>query len=164
MINNPFLFNSVLSRHTSNVWGYRGLFPHKFQSITCFLGGMQRALLDLRLDLDSISLTESPYEALYNASSCHSLDSICSGRSSDRDSLCREIAKTRRVSIILSLCVFTPFVSRFVFITILIVPQKERPPPPAKPPPEEDEDFERRQNAGANRDVSILCLLLLSVK
>ncbi|CAI9593270.1 unnamed protein product, partial [Staurois parvus] len=88
-------------------------------------GGMQRALLDLRLDLDSISQTESPYEALYNASSCHSLDSICSGRSSDRDSLCREIAKTRR---------------------------KERPPPPAKPPPEEDEDFERRQNAGAIRE------------
>ncbi|KAM5179662.1 ankyrin repeat and SAM domain-containing protein 1A isoform 2-T2 [Mantella aurantiaca] len=87
-------------------------------------GGMQRALLDLRLDLDCISQTESPYEALYNASSCHSLDSICSGRSSDRDSLCREIAKTRR---------------------------KERPPPPAKPPPE-DEDFERRQNSGAIRE------------
>nr|DBA33836.1 TPA: hypothetical protein GDO54_001463 [Pyxicephalus adspersus] len=88
-------------------------------------GGMQRALLDLRLDLDSISQTESPYEALYNASSCHSLDSICSGRSSDRDSLCHEIAKTRR---------------------------KERPPPPAKPPPEEDEDFESRQSGSATRE------------
>ncbi|KAM9320208.1 ankyrin repeat and SAM domain-containing protein 1A [Gastrophryne carolinensis] len=87
--------------------------------------GKQKALLDLRLDLDSISQVESPYEALYNASSCHSLDSICSGRSSDRDSLCREIAKTRL---------------------------KERPPPPAKPPPEEEEDLERRQGAGAIRD------------
>ncbi|XP_068125514.1 ankyrin repeat and SAM domain-containing protein 1A isoform X3 [Hyperolius riggenbachi] len=87
-------------------------------------GGMQRPLLDLRLDLECISQTESPYEALYNASSCHSLDSICSGRSSDRDSLCREIAKTRL---------------------------KERPPPPAKPPPEED-DLERKPSMGAIRD------------
>ncbi|XP_063810989.1 ankyrin repeat and SAM domain-containing protein 1A isoform X3 [Pseudophryne corroboree] len=87
-------------------------------------GSMQRALLDLRLDLDCISQTESPYEALYNASSCHSLDSICSGRSSDRDSLCREIAKSRL----------------------------ERPPPPAKPPPEDEEELERRHSAGANRE------------
>ncbi|XP_075051853.1 ankyrin repeat and SAM domain-containing protein 1A isoform X5 [Mixophyes fleayi] len=87
-------------------------------------GNMQRALLDLRLDLDSISQSESPYEALYNASSCHSLDSICSGRSSDRDSLCREIAKTRL---------------------------KERPPPPAKPPPE-DEELERGHGVGAIRE------------
>lgn len=123
---------------------------------------MQRALLDLRLDLDSISQTESPYEALYNASSCHSLDSICSGRSSDRDSLCREIAKTRRVSIIVYLCAYLPLLLAGFFYDNIIVPQKERPPPPAKPPPEEDEDFERRQNAGAIREVSILCLLLLS--
>ncbi|XP_071993289.1 ankyrin repeat and SAM domain-containing protein 1A isoform X2 [Engystomops pustulosus] len=85
-------------------------------------GGMQRTLLDLRLDLDSISQTESPYEALFNASSCHSLDSICSGRSSDRDSLCRENAKTRH----------------------------ERPPPPAKPPPEDEEDLERKQSLQSN--------------
>lgn len=29
---------------------------------------------------------ESPYEALYEATSCHSLDSLTSGKSSDRDS------------------------------------------------------------------------------
>ncbi|XP_075709637.1 ankyrin repeat and SAM domain-containing protein 1A isoform X2 [Rhinoderma darwinii] len=86
-------------------------------------GVMQRALLDLHLDLDSISQSESPYEALYNASSCHSLDSICSGRSSDRDSLCHEIAKMQH---------------------------KERPPPPAKPPPEDEEDLDRKQNVHSN--------------
>ncbi|KAG9493221.1 hypothetical protein GDO78_001241 [Eleutherodactylus coqui] len=87
---------------------------------------MQRALLDLHLDLDCISQSESPYEALYNTSSCHSLDSICSGRSSDRDSLCRENAKTQH---------------------------KERPPPPAKPPPEDEEDLERKESVGAVREV-----------
>ncbi|KAM8976006.1 ankyrin repeat and SAM domain-containing protein 1A [Pelodytes ibericus] len=88
-------------------------------------GTMQRALLDLRLDLDSISQSESPYEALYNASSCHSLDSICSGRSSDRDSLSRETTRTQR---------------------------KERPPPPAKPPPEDDEEYDMRRNIGTARE------------
>lgn len=29
---------------------------------------------------------ESPYEALFEATSCHSLDSLTSGKSSDRDS------------------------------------------------------------------------------
>ncbi|XP_053562817.1 ankyrin repeat and SAM domain-containing protein 1A isoform X2 [Bombina bombina] len=87
-------------------------------------GGLQRGFLDLRLDLESVSLSESPYEALYNASSCHSLDSICSARSSDRDSLSREITRTRK---------------------------KERPPPPAKPPPEEDEDLQR-SGVGATRE------------
>ena len=29
---------------------------------------------------------ESPYEALFEATSCHSLDSLASGKSSDRDS------------------------------------------------------------------------------
>ncbi|KAM3934400.1 ankyrin repeat and SAM domain-containing protein 1A isoform 2-T2 [Leptodactylus fuscus] len=85
-------------------------------------GGMQRALLDLHLDLESISQSESPYEALYNASSCHSLDSICSGRSSDRDSLCRENLKTRH----------------------------ERPPPPAKPPPEDEKELESKQSVHSN--------------
>ncbi|XP_056413646.1 ankyrin repeat and SAM domain-containing protein 1A isoform X3 [Hyla sarda] len=84
--------------------------------------GMQRALLDLHLDLHSIAQMESPYEALYNAASCHSLDSICSGRSSDRDSLCRENAKMPH----------------------------ERPPPPAKPPPEEEEALGQKQSVHGN--------------
>ncbi|KAM4048420.1 ankyrin repeat and SAM domain-containing protein 1A isoform 2-T2 [Anomaloglossus baeobatrachus] len=91
-------------------------------------GGMQRALLDLRLDLDSISQSESPYEALYNASSCHSLDSICSRRSSDRDSLCHENTKTRHM---------------------------ERPPPPAKPPPEDEEELERKHSVHSNMHISL---------
>ncbi|XP_069827549.1 ankyrin repeat and SAM domain-containing protein 1A isoform X2 [Dendropsophus ebraccatus] len=89
-------------------------------------GSMQRALLDLRLDLESIAQMESPYEALCNASSCHSLDSLCSGRSSDRDSLCRENANPRH---------------------------KERPPPPAKPPPEEEE-LERNRSGHSNIHIS----------
>uniref|UniRef100_A0A669R0B8 Ankyrin repeat and sterile alpha motif domain containing 1A n=1 Tax=Phasianus colchicus TaxID=9054 RepID=A0A669R0B8_PHACC len=36
-------------------------------------------------------LKESPYEALYNATSCHSLDSLASGRSSDRESVNKEV-------------------------------------------------------------------------
>ncbi|XP_063309129.1 ankyrin repeat and SAM domain-containing protein 1A isoform X3 [Pelobates fuscus] len=86
-------------------------------------GTMQRALIDLHLDLDTISQSESPYEALYNASSCHSLDSICSGRSSD--SLSRETTRMQ---------------------------QKERPPPPAKPPPEDEEELERRRSVGTARE------------
>ncbi|NP_001106480.1 ankyrin repeat and SAM domain-containing protein 1A [Xenopus tropicalis] len=82
-------------------------------------GGISRALVDIQLDLDNLSQTESPYEALFNASSCHSLDSICSERSSD--SLSYEAAGARR---------------------------KERPPPPAKPPPEEDEELESSRERG----------------
>ncbi|XP_041437953.1 ankyrin repeat and SAM domain-containing protein 1A isoform X8 [Xenopus laevis] len=78
-------------------------------------GGITRALVDIHLDLDNICQTESPYEALYNAFSCHSLDSICSERSSDRDSLSFEATGARH---------------------------KDKPPPPAKPPPEEDEEVE----------------------
>ncbi|XP_069612713.1 ankyrin repeat and SAM domain-containing protein 1A isoform X7 [Ranitomeya imitator] len=91
-------------------------------------GGMQRALLNLHLDLESVSQSESPYEALYNASSCHSLDSICSGLSSDRDSLCRENTKARH---------------------------KERPPPPAKPPPEDEEALERKQSVHSKLHISL---------
>ncbi|XP_053313821.1 ankyrin repeat and SAM domain-containing protein 1A isoform X2 [Spea bombifrons] len=88
-------------------------------------GTIQRTLLDLHLDLNIISQSESPYEALCNASSCHSLDSICSGRSSDRDSLTHDTTRTRR---------------------------KERPPPPAKPPPEDDDEFERRRCVSTVRE------------
>ncbi|XP_077151599.1 ankyrin repeat and SAM domain-containing protein 1A isoform X4 [Ranitomeya variabilis] len=91
-------------------------------------GGMQRPLLNLHLDLESVSQSESPYEALYNASSCHSLDSICSGLSSDRDSLCRENTKARH---------------------------KERPPPPAKPPPEDEEALERKLSVHSKLHISL---------
>uniref|UniRef100_A0A663F955 Ankyrin repeat and sterile alpha motif domain containing 1A n=1 Tax=Aquila chrysaetos chrysaetos TaxID=223781 RepID=A0A663F955_AQUCH len=58
-----------------------------------------------------------PYEALYNATSCHSLDSLASGRSSDRESVNKEVESTG-----------------------LKAAGRERPPPPAKPPPDEEEE------------------------
>lgn len=48
---------------------------------------------ELNIDFDE-KPEECPYEALYNATSCHSLDSLASGRSSDRDSVNREAEMT----------------------------------------------------------------------
>lgn len=50
-------------------------------------------MTDLITDVDG-KPEECPYEVLYNATSCHSLDSLASGRSSDRDSVNREAEMT----------------------------------------------------------------------
>lgn len=47
-------------------------------------------MTELIIDFDVNAEEEGPYEALYNAVSCHSLDSMASGRSSDRDSVNKE--------------------------------------------------------------------------
>lgn len=47
-------------------------------------------MTELIIDFDTNAEEEGPYEALYNAVSCHSLDSMASGRSSDRDSVNKE--------------------------------------------------------------------------
>lgn len=47
-------------------------------------------MTELIIDFDTSTEEEGPYEALYNAVSCHSLDSMASGRSSDRDSVNKE--------------------------------------------------------------------------
>lgn len=47
-------------------------------------------MTELIIDFDTSAEEEGPYEALYNAVSCHSLDSTASGRSSDRDSVNKE--------------------------------------------------------------------------
>lgn len=47
-------------------------------------------MAELSIDFDTHTEEEGPYEALYNAVSCHSLDSTASGRSSDRDSVSKE--------------------------------------------------------------------------
>lgn len=49
-------------------------------------GDVDKAVTELIIDFDVNPEEESPYEALYNATSCHSLDSLASGRSSDRES------------------------------------------------------------------------------
>uniref|UniRef100_A0AAR2LX05 Ankyrin repeat and sterile alpha motif domain containing 1A n=1 Tax=Pygocentrus nattereri TaxID=42514 RepID=A0AAR2LX05_PYGNA len=49
--------------------------------LTVYAGDMEQQVNDLMSGME-----ESPYEALFEASSCHSLDSLTSGRSSDRDS------------------------------------------------------------------------------
>lgn len=47
-------------------------------------------MTELIIDFDASTEEEGPYEALCNAVSCHSLDSVASGRSSDRDSGSKE--------------------------------------------------------------------------
>lgn len=53
-------------------------------------GDVEKAVTELIIDFDTSTEEEGPYEALYNAVSCHSLDSMASGRSSDRDSVHKE--------------------------------------------------------------------------
>ncbi|XP_017709109.1 PREDICTED: ankyrin repeat and SAM domain-containing protein 1A [Rhinopithecus bieti] len=53
-------------------------------------GDVEKAVTELIVDFDTNAEEEGPYEALYNAVSCHSLDSMASGRSSDRDSTNKE--------------------------------------------------------------------------
>ncbi|XP_056674052.1 ankyrin repeat and SAM domain-containing protein 1A isoform X11 [Monodelphis domestica] len=83
-------------------------------------GDVEKAVNDLIMDFDMNSQEEVPYEALYNAISSHSLDSMTSGKSSDRESVTKE-AET-------------------AVVKASGVRPRERPPPPAKPPPEEEEE------------------------
>uniref|UniRef100_A0A672UY38 Ankyrin repeat and sterile alpha motif domain containing 1A n=1 Tax=Strigops habroptila TaxID=2489341 RepID=A0A672UY38_STRHB len=83
-------------------------------------GDVEKAVTELIIDFDVNPEEESPYEALYNATSCHSLDSLASGRSSDRESLNKEPESTG--------------------LKAAGVRPRERPPPPAKPPPDEEEE------------------------
>ncbi|KFW08858.1 Ankyrin repeat and SAM domain-containing protein 1A, partial [Eurypyga helias] len=83
-------------------------------------GDVEKAVTELIIDFDVNPEEESPYEALYNATSCHSLDSLASGRSSDRESVNKEVESAG--------------------LKAAGVRPRERPPPPAKPPPDEEED------------------------
>uniref|UniRef100_A0A8C6GL92 Ankyrin repeat and SAM domain-containing protein 1A n=1 Tax=Mus spicilegus TaxID=10103 RepID=A0A8C6GL92_MUSSI len=83
-------------------------------------GSMEKTVTELILHFDTHADEEGPYEALYNAVSCHSLDSTASGRSSDRDSMNKEAEATGTRA--------------------AGVRPRERPPPPAKPPPDEEEE------------------------
>ncbi|XP_032196457.1 ankyrin repeat and SAM domain-containing protein 1A isoform X5 [Mustela erminea] len=83
-------------------------------------GDVEKAVTELIIDFDTNAEEEGPYEALYNAVSCHSLDSMASGRSSDRDSMNKE--------------------AEAAGVKTAGVRPRERPPPPAKPPPDEEEE------------------------
>ncbi|XP_067387650.1 ankyrin repeat and SAM domain-containing protein 1A isoform X2 [Emydura macquarii macquarii] len=83
-------------------------------------GDVEKAVTELIIDFEMNPEEECPYEALYNATSCHSLDSLASGRSSDRDSVNKE-AET-------------------MGLKAAGIRPRERPPPPAKPPPDEEEE------------------------
>ncbi|XP_077911586.1 ankyrin repeat and SAM domain-containing protein 1A isoform X5 [Halichoerus grypus] len=83
-------------------------------------GDVEKAVTELIIDFDTNAEEEGPYEALYNAVSCHSLDSMASGRSSDRDSVNKE--------------------AEAAGVKAAGVRPRERPPPPAKPPPDEEEE------------------------
>ncbi|XP_062953362.1 ankyrin repeat and SAM domain-containing protein 1A isoform X2 [Cynocephalus volans] len=81
---------------------------------------VEKAVTELIIDFDTNVEEEGPYEVLYNAVSCHSLDSMASGRSSDRDSMTKE--------------------TEAAGVKTAGVRPRERPPPPAKPPPDEEEE------------------------
>ncbi|KFQ36799.1 Ankyrin repeat and SAM domain-containing protein 1A, partial [Mesitornis unicolor] len=98
-------------------------------------GDVEKAVTELIIDFDVNPEEESPYEALYNATSCHSLDSLASGRSSDRESVNKEVESAG--------------------LKAAGVRPRERPPPPAKPPPDEEEDqhAEKKIGHGASSEV-----------
>ncbi|NXG59602.1 ANS1A protein, partial [Hemiprocne comata] len=100
-------------------------------------GDVEKAVTELIIDFDVNPEEESPYEALYNATSCHSLDSLASGRSSDRESGNKEAESTG--------------------LKAAGVRPRERPPPPAKPPPDEEEDqhVEKKIGHGASCEASV---------
>ncbi|NXN38984.1 ANS1A protein, partial [Rhinoptilus africanus] len=100
-------------------------------------GDVEKAVTELILDFDVNPEEESPYEALYNATSCHSLDSLASGRSSDRESVNKEVESTG--------------------LKAAGVRPRERPPPPAKPPPDEEEEqhVEKKIGHGASFEASV---------
>ncbi|KAM6295134.1 ankyrin repeat and SAM domain-containing protein 1A [Aegotheles albertisi] len=100
-------------------------------------GDVEKAVTELIIDFDVNPEEESPYEALYNATSCHSLDSLASGRSSDRESVNKEVESTG--------------------LKAAGVRPRERPPPPAKPPPDEEEDqhVEKKIGHGASCEASV---------
>ena len=52
----------------------------------CVFAGDLEKMGELISGMASRPEEESPYEALFEATSCHSLDSLASGKSSDRDS------------------------------------------------------------------------------
>lgn len=64
--------------------------PFIDSSPTASPGDMEKSVTELIIDFDANAEEEDPYEALCNAVSCHSLDSMASGRSSDRDSMNKE--------------------------------------------------------------------------
>ncbi|XP_051495122.1 ankyrin repeat and SAM domain-containing protein 1A isoform X3 [Apus apus] len=100
-------------------------------------GDVEKAVTELIIDFDVNPEEESPYEALYNATSCHSLDSLASGRSSDRESGNKEAESTG--------------------LKAAGVRPRERPPPPAKPPPDEEEDqhVEKKIGHSASCEASV---------
>ncbi|NXC17643.1 ANS1A protein, partial [Corythaeola cristata] len=100
-------------------------------------GDVEKAVTELIIDFDVNPEEESPYEALYNATSCHSLDSLASGRSSDRESVNKEAESAG--------------------LKAAGVRPRERPPPPAKPPPDEEEDqhVEKKLGHGASCEASV---------
>ncbi|XP_074833326.1 ankyrin repeat and SAM domain-containing protein 1A isoform X4 [Carettochelys insculpta] len=117
----------------------RELPSQKSQQIAALIeGDVERAVTELIIDFETNREEESPYEALYNATSCHSLDSLASGRSSDRDSVNKE-AETVGLK------------------AAGVRPQRERPPPPAKPPPDEEEDnMEKKLGRSASCEASVV--------
>ncbi|XP_030417171.1 ankyrin repeat and SAM domain-containing protein 1A isoform X3 [Gopherus evgoodei] len=100
-------------------------------------GDVEKAVTELIIDLEMNPEEECPYEALYNATSCHSLDSLASGRSSDRDSVNKEAETTG--------------------LKAAAIRPRERPPPPAKPPPDEEEEpVEKKLGRSASCEASVV--------
>uniref|UniRef100_A0A8C3IXC7 Ankyrin repeat and sterile alpha motif domain containing 1A n=1 Tax=Chrysemys picta bellii TaxID=8478 RepID=A0A8C3IXC7_CHRPI len=116
----------------------RELPSQKSQQIAALIeGDVEKAVTELIIDFEMHPEEECPYEALYNATSCHSLDSLASGRSSDRDSVNKEAETTG--------------------LKAAGIRPRERPPPPAKPPPDEEEEHvEKKLGRSASCEVSVV--------
>ncbi|CAM4664675.1 unnamed protein product [Lepidochelys olivacea] len=100
-------------------------------------GDVEKAVTELIIDFEMNPEEECPYEALYSATSCHSLDSLASGRSSDRDSVNKEAETTG--------------------LKAAGIRPRERPPPPAKPPPDEEEEHvEKKLGRSASCEASVV--------
>ncbi|XP_043389282.1 ankyrin repeat and SAM domain-containing protein 1A isoform X8 [Chelonia mydas] len=100
-------------------------------------GDVEKAVTELIIDFEMNPEEECPYEALYSATSCHSLDSMASGRSSDRDSVNKEAETTG--------------------LKAAGIRPRERPPPPAKPPPDEEEEHvEKKLGRSASCEASVV--------
>uniref|UniRef100_A0A8C9S968 Ankyrin repeat and sterile alpha motif domain containing 1A n=1 Tax=Scleropages formosus TaxID=113540 RepID=A0A8C9S968_SCLFO len=85
----PFLpEHHALFRRTETHWAPADSFMDQHTSITpvCFPGDADPRAIERAPGLPLAPEEESPYEALFEATSCHSLDSLASGKSSDRDS------------------------------------------------------------------------------
>ncbi|XP_067227986.1 ankyrin repeat and SAM domain-containing protein 1A-like isoform X6 [Chanodichthys erythropterus] len=87
LLNTGIDVNIVDSKNLTALDTVRDMPSQKSRQIAALIQGeMEQQVGELISGLAPTPVEESPYESLFEASSCHSLDSLASGKSSDRDS------------------------------------------------------------------------------